>query len=121
MFPCSNRGKCGCLPNFNLWRTSWIMPSHCILPTPPKKIQLEKVASGSDTHATLDRKLVSRVIDNLISNAVKFSNPDTRIQLVLESDDSTVSLKVEDEGPGIPEDEFHTLFKEFGRTSNLPT
>ena len=86
-----------------------------------KRLQLEKVASGSDTHATLDRKLVSRVIDNLISNAVKFSNPDTRIQLVLESDDSTVSLKVEDEGPGIPEDEFHTLFKEFGRTSNLPT
>lgn len=86
-----------------------------------KRIQLEKVASGSDTHTTLDRKLVSRVIDNLISNAVKFSNPDTRIQLVLESDDSTVSLKVEDEGPGIPEDEFHALFKEFGRTSNLPT
>ena len=71
-----------------------------------KRIQLEKVASGSDTHTTLDRKLVSRVIDNLISNAVKFSNPDTRIQLVLESDDSTVSLKVEDEGPGIPKMSF---------------
>ena len=86
-----------------------------------KGIHLEKVARASDTSATLDKKLVSRVIDNLISNAVKFSNPDTRIKLILESDDSTVSLKVEDEGPGIPEEEFHALFKEFGRTSNLPT
>ena len=85
-----------------------------------KGIHLEKVLA-SDTSATLDKKLVSRVIDNLISNAVKFSNPDTRIKLILESDDSTVSLKVEDEGPGIPEEEFHALFKEFGRTSNLPT
>lgn len=86
-----------------------------------KGIQLGKTNGSGDSAAELDQKPVSRVIDNLISNAVKFSNPDTRIRLVLDSDDSTVSLKVEDEGPGIPEEEFHALFKEFGRTSNLPT
>jgi len=43
------------------------------------------------------------------------------ISQYLDSDESTVRLKVEDEGPGIPEEEFHALFKEFGRISNLPT
>ena len=86
-----------------------------------KGIQLEKVNRAKDTAAKLDEKLVSRVIDNLISNAVKFSNRDTHVKLLIEDDDITVTLKVEDEGPGIPEKEFHALFKGFGRTSNMPT
>lgn len=86
-----------------------------------KKIRLIKGVRNSDTDAEIDRRLVSRVIDNLISNAVKFSQQDTEVRLLLESDESSVTLKVEDQGPGIPEGEFDTLFKEFGRTSNLPT
>ncbi len=86
-----------------------------------KKIGLVKAVRNSDTDAEFDHKLVSRVIDNLISNAIKFSQPETEIRLLLESDETTVTLKVEDQGPGIPEDEFDALFKEFGRTSNLPT
>lgn len=86
-----------------------------------KSIRLVKAIGNSDTEAEIDRRLVSRVIDNLISNAIKFSQPDTEIRLLVESDESTVTLKVEDQGPGIPKDEFDNLFKEFGRTSNLPT
>ncbi len=86
-----------------------------------KNIRLIKGSKSSDTDAELDGRLVSRVIDNLISNAIKFSLPGTEIRLLLESDESSVTLKVEDQGPGIPETEFDALFKEFGRTSNLPT
>ena len=86
-----------------------------------KNIRLIKGVLNSDTDAEIDRRLVSRVIDNLISNAVKFSQPDTEVRLLLESDETSVTLKVEDQGPGIPEEEFDALFKEFGRTSSLPT
>ncbi len=86
-----------------------------------KQIRLVKAASASDTDAEVDRRLVSRVIDNLVSNAIKFSPQETEIRLKLASDSESVSLSVEDQGPGIPEDEFDALFKEFGRTSNLPT
>ncbi len=86
-----------------------------------KQIRITKEILTDDTQADLDRRLVSRVIDNLVTNAIKFSPEETEIRIVLNSDDDHVYLKVEDEGPGIPEDEFNKLFKEFGRTSNLPT
>ena len=86
-----------------------------------KSIQIGKVANDYDGAAMIDKRLASRVIDNLISNAVKFSSPGTKVQLTVKSDDSSVTLLVEDEGPGIPDNEFDALFKEFGRTSNLPT
>ncbi len=86
-----------------------------------KSIRLVKGVRSSDNDAEFDNKLISRVIDNLISNAVKFSQPETEVRLLLESEEDSVTLKVEDQGPGIPHEEFDTLFKEFGRTSNLPT
>lgn len=86
-----------------------------------KQIHLVKAVRNSDNEAEVDRRLVSRVIDNLVSNAIKFSPRGTEIRLLLESGETSVTLKVEDQGPGIPDNEFDALFKEFGRTSNPPT
>ncbi len=86
-----------------------------------KRIELIKDSRTGDSEGDFDRKLISRVIDNLISNAIKFSPSDTTVRIVLESDSDVLYLKVEDEGPGIPNDEFGKLFKEFSRTSNQPT
>ena len=69
----------------------------------------------------IDRKLVSRVIDNLVTNAIKFSPAHTNVHLKTEIEADWIVVSVEDEGPGIPDDEFGKLFKEFSRTSNLPT
>ena len=90
-------------------------------PASSKGIKLVKEARTTDSEGDFDRKLISRILDNLVSNAIKFSPSQTTIRLALESDKEQLYLKVEDEGPGIPEDEFDKLFKEFGRTSNLPT
>ncbi len=86
-----------------------------------KQIQIDFIPKTDNSLVNIDRKLISRVIDNLITNALKFSPSETKVQLILDSDDKEVWLAIEDEGPGIPEDEFDKLFKEFGRTSNQPT
>jgi len=86
-----------------------------------KGIALAAARRSDDTRASVDRKLVSRVLDNLVSNALKFSQPDTNVVVAVESDADTVTLAVEDEGPGIPETEIPNLFKEFSRLSNQPT
>ena len=86
-----------------------------------KHIQLSKETKTDDCEACFDKKLMSRVLDNLISNAVKFSPSNTKIKIAIESDSDALHFHVEDEGPGIPENEFDKLFKEFGRTSNQPT
>lgn len=68
-----------------------------------------------------DKSYVSRIIDNLISNAIKFSDPKTNVELNTYSVNDTVKLIVKDQGPGFSElDKMH-LYKKFGRLSARPT
>ncbi len=50
-----------------------------------------------------DRELIQQAVANLLDNAVKFSPPDGRINLVAKSAGRLASIVVSDEGPGIPE------------------
>jgi len=68
-----------------------------------------------------DRNLVRRVLDNLITNAIKFSQPGTRVQFAVKSNAERVIFSIEDQGQGIQENELGNLFTEFGKTSTLPT
>lgn len=86
-----------------------------------KQISLNLELPEETVLATIDRKLITRLVDNLISNAIKFSPPETEVLVKLEVEDENISISVEDEGPGIPEEEFQLLFKEFSKTSNSPT
>lgn len=86
-----------------------------------KQISLEHEDSSNGAMASLDKRLITRAIENLITNAIKFSPPDTHIQLESRADQSWIYISVKDNGPGIPEGEFDKLFKEFSRTSNMPT
>jgi two-component system, NtrC family, sensor histidine kinase GlrK len=60
------------------------------------------------------------ILDNLISNAMKFSPSGSTIYLGAEKDGGRVRIHVADEGPGIPEDEREHVFKAFyqGRQSS---
>jgi two-component system, sensor histidine kinase and response regulator len=69
----------------------------------------------------LDAPKIKQVVDNLLTNAVKFSPPGAVIRVTVSATDSTCSVAVRDQGPGIPENERHKLFQDFGRTSVLPT
>jgi two-component system sensor histidine kinase/response regulator len=68
-----------------------------------------------------DHRRMEQVVNNLISNAVKYSLPGTRITVCLRHERNQVIVSVADQGPGIPEAEQHRLFKPFGRTSVRPT
>lgn len=69
----------------------------------------------------LDPHRIRQVVDNLISNAVKYSPPGSTVQVELEAVASSLVFAVRDQGPGIPESERDKLFKDFGRTSVKPT
>nr|WP_282036285.1 ATP-binding protein [Saccharicrinis aurantiacus] len=61
------------------------------------------------------------MLNNLISNAIKFSEKGKHIHLtVLESGDF-VSFKIKDEGPGITEEDQKLMFKLFQKLSARPT
>jgi signal transduction histidine kinase len=65
----------------------------------------------------MDRHKMDQVLNNLISNALKFSPPDTTVTVSVCRSGDHVTVSVKDEGPGIPEEERDRLFKPFSKTS----
>ncbi len=65
-----------------------------------------------------DRDRIAQVLDNLVSNALKFTPPEGRVTLRLTAENGTARLDVEDSGLGIPPDEIPRLFDRFYRASN---
>jgi signal transduction histidine kinase len=65
----------------------------------------------------LDRKKIEQVLNNLISNAIKFSYPDSKVEINARREKDEVVISVRDEGQGIPTAEMNRLFKPFSRTS----
>jgi PAS domain S-box-containing protein len=61
-----------------------------------------------------------QLLDNLLTNASKYSPPGSTIRISLESEDSWIILSVTDEGPGIPQSEQARIFEKFYRASNVP-
>lgn len=71
--------------------------------------------------AKFDPARIKQVLENLISNAIKFSKPGTEIILDVGSSPSRLNFSITDHGPGIPDKELQSLFQHFGKTSVKPT
>jgi two-component system sensor histidine kinase/response regulator len=63
----------------------------------------------------VDGVKLEQVLNNLVGNAVKFSQPGSSIQVRLEAAVENFMLSVQDHGPGIPPEQVSTLFKPFQR------
>jgi signal transduction histidine kinase len=66
-------------------------------------------------------KWVKIILDNLVSNAIKYSPEGVPVQVDLEIRESAVRVKVTDQGPGILPEERPLLFRQFSRLSSRPT
>lgn len=64
----------------------------------------------------LDMNRIRQTLNNLISNAVKFSPEASRVDIRTEKDDAFLKIIVEDHGPGIPDHMVKLLFLPFGKT-----
>ena len=70
---------------------------------------------------SLDKMQIRRLLDNLVSNAVKYSPSGTSVDVLIKRESNLLYITVSDQGPGIPEDEMYLLFTDFGKTSVQPT
>jgi signal transduction histidine kinase len=61
------------------------------------------------------------VIDNLISNAIKYSPKGGAIVIRGTYDDRCVQIAVSDQGQGLPPDQFERVFERFYRVNNALT
>lgn len=82
-----------------------------------KRIQLEYLAEDEQMVVKVDPKLISRVVDNLIANAFKYSPANTTVTIRMAQENGRAAVHVEDQGQGIPEYDLETIFQPFYRTS----
>jgi PAS domain S-box-containing protein len=79
---------------------------------------IELVAEVEETPSMLgDRSRLTQVLDNLISNALKFTPRSGRVSVRVSLAGDDVLVEVEDTGVGIPADEQERLFERFFRSS----
>lgn len=68
-----------------------------------------------------DKLKISEVIENLVSNALKYSNSGTQVEITLKKETSYIQIAIKDEGPGFSDTDQQHLFGKFQRLSARPT
>ncbi|MEM6342849.1 MAG: tetratricopeptide repeat-containing sensor histidine kinase [Bacteroidota bacterium] len=76
-----------------------------------------------DTHmkAKVDEQALHQILDNLISNAIKFSPRDRKVDVSMTEIEQNIWIKVTDQGPGMTEEDKKKLFGRFQKLSAKPT
>lgn len=86
-----------------------------------KNIQLRFANDSEELTLLLDKTKMEQVLNNLVSNAIKFSYPGTTVYVEIRHDHESVVISVKDQGKGIPASEIDQLFKPFPKTTVEPT
>ncbi|WP_213996210.1 ATP-binding protein [Arsukibacterium sp.] len=68
-----------------------------------------------------DGRLLSRALENILRNAIKYSPTDSTIRLSLQQQPEHVLLEISDQGPGLPDAELAAVFQPFYRVSDSRT
>lgn len=83
-----------------------------------KKISLSLEANVEKISINGDAQQLTQVIDNLVDNAIKFSNEGGTVTVSVDDASDHVTLRVKDNGPGIDNEMVSKLFDSFRRGSN---
>jgi signal transduction histidine kinase len=86
-----------------------------------KGISIDLVLSDDISLLDFDKNKIEQVLNNLISNAIKYSHPNTVISVKVQSEKDFVVTRVIDQGQGIQEDELPRVFEAFQKSSTKPT
>ena len=86
-----------------------------------KNIDLKVVNEFNATTINGDMHYVRQVIENIISNSIKFSPLDKSVEIALYSEGNKAILSFKDYGPGLTEEDQKNLFVEYANLSAKPT
>ena len=83
-----------------------------------KKLEIiEEYAEVPPIH--LDTKLFRMIIENLLTNSIKYTPDSGQVKVQLSSDDKYLTITVSDNGYGIPEDQQKKIYSKLFRADNI--
>lgn len=86
-----------------------------------KKIELIRNVGIPSVNLKIDAELLTRVIFNLLHNAIKFSFSDSKIQLDVFNDKGKIVIQIIDQGVGFDSKDNEKVFAKFTKMSRLGT
>ena len=96
-------------PDLPLWLSTHLADIQAV--TPDKTVRIKTLVQGH--YAALDMRLMERVLDNLLNNALRYCHSTVETSLLLSGNRAT--LIVEDDGPGIAPENREHIFEPFVR------
>lgn len=97
------------VPNLPAWLIAHLDDVQSV--NPEREVHLSNLVSGD--YGALDMRLMERVLDNLLNNALRYCHSTVHVSLLLAGNQAT--LLVEDDGPGIAPDARERIFEPFVR------
>ena len=87
---------------------------------PDANISMQLLFEPDDFEITADHRMLRQIIYNLLSNALKFSPPDSRISIRVQKMEESrqMRLSITDQGIGIAPENLERVFKEFEQIEN---
>lgn len=76
---------------------------------------------GKSPSTCLDARLLRQILDNLLTNALKYSPPNGAVNMELNCESDKITFRIRDQGIGIPPEDQHRLFEPFYRAKNVKT
>jgi signal transduction histidine kinase len=85
-----------------------------------KKVTLE-ADIPKDLFLESDHHSIIRILENLISNAIKFSPEEKSVVIRAGDRDQTIFFSIHDSGPGFSSDDLKKMYRKFQKLTALPT
>lgn len=83
-----------------------------------KNMRILTNISSTDIPFRTDIYLLSTIIHNILSNAIKYSHWDSEIDINVQAEDNTILLEIADKGIGISEEDLEKVFDKFYRSTD---
>ncbi|MGG0656082.1 cell wall metabolism sensor histidine kinase WalK [Rummeliibacillus pycnus] len=80
-----------------------------------KNVEFQRILPSTPCYVELDTDKITQVIDNIISNALKYSPDGGNIRFGMTANDGVLTVMISDDGMGIPKENVERIFDRFYR------